>query len=76
MAVATHINKNEDNERISNSVDNETVYVPGVKSTTKEFIEKGFTTGEGAYRSVSTYTSDTTRLIETSDKDTVYSMTK
>jgi hypothetical protein len=39
MAVAIHINKNEDSERISNSVDNDSANVPGVKSTTNEFIE-------------------------------------
>ena len=76
IAVATHISKNEDNERTSNSVDRDSAKVLGVKSTTNEFIEKGFTSGEGAKRSDSTYISDTRRLTETSDKDIVYSMTK
>jgi hypothetical protein len=82
MAVAIHISKNDDRERISNTVDNDSPtntlakFDKPLKFVTYETIEYGCTIGDGAPdRYDSRYASDTARLRESSDKDIVYSIT-
>jgi hypothetical protein len=82
MAVATHISKNDDRERISKTVDNvsPTKTLPEfdkpLKFVTYETIGYGCTIGDATpNRYDSRYVSDTARLRESSDNDMVYSMT-
>lgn len=72
MAVAIHISKNEDTERASNTVDNDSGTGIPPKFVTYELTGYGFTVGNGAVeRYESRYMRDTTRLTQATEKDIV-----
>jgi hypothetical protein len=73
IAVAIHISKNEDSERASNVIDNDSLNGNPPKFVTYEVIGYGFTSDIGALkRYESRYTSETIRLTAASAKDMVY----
>ena len=77
IAVAIHIIKNEDRERVSNAIDNDSVNGDPPRFVTYEVIGYGFTSGNGALEPEkynSRYMRETTRLTEASEKDMVYSI--
>ena len=76
IAVAIHISKNEDRERASNTMDNDSADDGAGLFVTYETMGYGLTSGNAAEleKQDARYVSETTRLTEASAKDMVQSI--